>query len=186
MAVMSRKIDALLAKVQRADASVLNVLQQDLLEEEQGETSDVGAGAIHAEQDKDTYVTPNTEVHSGVFVDELLGDTIVEVTSPIFSKKMRTQKRAALLCTPFTIEWPKQKKNEVVYNPTWPVDESRLSMVLQWTSSESEPKTIWGGTLDLTKTFFKELLEVGKWLSNKVKFLNVSFLHLNYFKVLIM
>ena len=74
--------------------------------------------------------TPNTEVHSGVFVDELLGDTIVEVTSSISSKKMRTQKWAALLCTPFTCEWPKRKKNEVVYNPKRPLYESRLSAVL--------------------------------------------------------
>ena len=92
MAEMSRKIDALLAEVQRADASVLNVQQQDPLEEEQGETSNASAGAIHAEQDRDTYVTPNTKVHSGVFVDEILGDTIVEVTSPISEKKIRTQK----------------------------------------------------------------------------------------------
>ena len=99
MAEMSRKIDALLAEVRRADASVLNVLQQDPLEEEQGETSNVGVGAIHAEQDRDTYVTPNTEVHSGVFVDELMGDTIVEVTSPISGKKIRTRKRAAPVCT---------------------------------------------------------------------------------------
>ncbi len=56
------------------------------------------------------------------------------------------------------------------------MDESRLSVVLQWISSDTELKTIWGGTLDLTRTFFRELLEVGEWLSNEVRFLNVSFL----------
>jgi len=67
-------------------------------DEEYEETSDVGEDHIHIEQNNDTYVTPNTEVHFGVFVDELLGDTIVEVTSPISGKKMKTQKRAAPLC----------------------------------------------------------------------------------------
>jgi len=107
----------------------LNVQQQDPLEEKQGETSNAGIGAIHAEQDRDTYVTPNIEVHSGVFVDEMLGDTIVEVTSLISGKKIRTWKRAAPLCTPFTCERPKRKKNEVIYHPTRPLDESRLSVV---------------------------------------------------------
>ena len=172
MAEMSRKIDALLAEVRRADAPAFNVLQQDPVEEEQGETSNAGAGAINAEQDRDTYVTPNTEVHSGVFVDEMLGDTIVEVTSPISGKKIRTRKRAAPLCSPFTCERPKRKKNEVVYHPTRELDESRLSAVNQWISSESEPKTIRGGTSDLTKDFFRELLKVGEWLSNEVRFLN--------------
>ena len=50
--------------------------------------------------------------------------------------------------------------------------------VNQWISSESEPKTIRGGTSDLTKDFFRELWKVGEWLSNEVRFL--TFLNLQY------
>ena len=96
----------------------MNVLYQDQLEEEEGETSNFGVGPIDVKQDRETYITPNIEVHSGVFVDELLGDTIVEVASLISSKKMRMQEWTTPLCTPFTSEQPKLKKNEVIYNPT--------------------------------------------------------------------
>ena len=61
-----------------ADISILNVLQYEQLEEKVGETSNVGADPIDAEQDKDIYVTPSTMVHSGVFVDEVLGNTIIK------------------------------------------------------------------------------------------------------------
>ena len=69
------------------------------MEEKEGETSNVDAGPEEAEEDRITYVTPNTEVHSGVFVDEVFGDTIVEVTSPILGKKKRTR-NGPLPCAP--------------------------------------------------------------------------------------
>ena len=63
-----------------------------------------------------TYVTPNTKVHSGVYVDKKLGDTIQEVTSPKFGDKKRVWKRAVVLQTPYTVgEKPKYRKQEVVY-----------------------------------------------------------------------
>ena len=49
-----------------------------------------------------TYKTPNIEVHSEVFVDEALGDTILEVISPIYRKKTWTRKRAPALLSLFT------------------------------------------------------------------------------------
>ena len=54
MAEMSRNIDVLIAAVRRPDTSVFTVPQEDPLEEEEGETSDVGMGPIHVEQDRDT------------------------------------------------------------------------------------------------------------------------------------
>ena len=65
-----------------------------------------------------TYETPNTEVHSEVFVDEALGDTIVEVISPISGKKTQTSKCAHVLLSSFTTGYrPKKRKNEVCFNP---------------------------------------------------------------------
>ena len=49
-----------------------------------------------------TYETPNAKVHSEVFMDEALGDTIVEVISPISGKKTQTKKRALTLLSSFT------------------------------------------------------------------------------------
>ena len=40
-----------------------------------------------AGDDRMTYVTPTTEVHSGVFVDENWGDTIHVVTNPLSGVK---------------------------------------------------------------------------------------------------
>ena len=61
-----------------------------------------------------TYETPNTEVHSKVFVDEALGDTIVDVISPISRKKTRARKRAPPLLSPFTTEQRLKKRKIVV------------------------------------------------------------------------
>ena len=72
------------------------------MEKEEEETSSVGDVHVQVDDDRLIYETPNTGVHSKVFVDEALGDTIVEVISPIFEKNKRTQKRATPLLTPFT------------------------------------------------------------------------------------
>ena len=72
-----------------------------------------------------TYETPNTKVHSEVFVDEALGDTIVEVISLISGKKTRIRKRAPALLSPFTArQKPKKRKNEVRFDPLRSVDPS--------------------------------------------------------------
>ena len=94
LAEMNWKIDivlAALAILQRLDATVVNILREEHLEDEEGETSTVGD--VQATDDTMTYETPNVEVHSEVFMDEALGDTIVEVISPISVKKIRTTKR---------------------------------------------------------------------------------------------
>ena len=99
---INQKMDTVLAAVailHRPDASVVNILREEHLEEEEGETPAVGN--VQAVDDKLTYETPNTEVHSEVFVDEALDDTIVEVISLISRKKTRTRKRAPTLLSPF-------------------------------------------------------------------------------------
>ena len=75
---MNKKIDAFLTALRREDVSVMNILQQEQLEEEEGETFAIGVCLAQGNHNRDTYVTPNTEVHSSVFVDEVLGDTIIE------------------------------------------------------------------------------------------------------------
>ena len=75
-------------------------MREEHLEKEEGETSAIGD--VQAVDDRLTYETPNTEVHSEVFVDEALGDTIVEVISPISGKKTQTKKRALTLLSSFT------------------------------------------------------------------------------------
>ena len=98
-------------------------MRKEHLEEEEGETFAVGD--VQATNDMMTYETPNTEVHSEVFVDEALGDTIVEVISPIFGKKTQTRKRAPALLSPFTAgQRPKKRKTEVRFDPLRPVDPS--------------------------------------------------------------
>ena len=64
---MNWKMDTILATLQRPNASVVNILREEHLEEEEGETSTVGD--VQATDDRMTYETPNTEVHSEVFVD---------------------------------------------------------------------------------------------------------------------
>ena len=86
---MNRKIDTILAALQRLDALVVNILVKEHLGEKEGETSAIGD--VQAVDDKLTYKTPNTKVHSEVFMDEALGDTIVEVISPISVKKNEDQ-----------------------------------------------------------------------------------------------
>ena len=109
-----------------------------------------------------TYETPNTEVHSEVFMDEALGDTIVEVISPISRKKTRTRKCAPTLLSPFTFgQRPKKRKNEVHFVPLRPVDPSQTVVLMQWVSSEGELKTIRGGTSDLSLNFFRTLIQIG-------------------------
>ena len=68
----------------------------------EGDHSGIGCDASHNPQDDDrlTYVTPETEVHSGVFIDEKVGDTVKEVTSPISGEKKWVRKRGKVLCTP--------------------------------------------------------------------------------------
>ena len=90
----------------------MNILDQEHLEEEDSETATVGKAPKEGDHDRDTYVTSNTEVHSSVFFDEVLGETIVEVTSSISDKNVRTQKRVGPLCTSFIVDdRPKQRKN---------------------------------------------------------------------------
>ena len=125
LAEMNQKMDtilAVLATLQRADASVVNILREEHLgEEEERETSVVGD--VQAVDDRLTYETPNTEVHSEVFVDEALGDTIIKVISPIYGKKTRTRKHAPALLSPFTTgQRPKKRKNKVRFDPLRPMD----------------------------------------------------------------
>ena len=94
---------------------------------------------------------PETEVHSGVFIDEKAGDTVKDVTSPISGEKKWVRKRGKVLCTPYTIlERPKRRKKETTYDPLRPVEPSRLDMLLRWVSSVGDPVSILGGTSDLT------------------------------------
>ena len=92
-------------------------------------------------------------------MDKALGDTIVEVSSPIFGKKNRTRKRTPTLLSPFTAgQRPKKRKNEVRFDPLQPVDPSQMAVLMSWVLSEGEPKTIRGGTSDLSRDFFQTLI----------------------------
>ena len=174
---MNRKMDIViadLATLQRVDASVVNILREEHLEEEEGETSAIGG--VQAVNDRLTYETPNTEVHSEVFVDEALVDIIVEVISPISKKKIMTRKLAPALLTSFIAgQRPKKRKNEVRFDPLQPVDPSQMAVLMQWVSSKGELKTIRGGTFDLLRDFFRTLIQTGEWLSNEVKPLHYFF-----------
>ena len=82
-------------------------------------------GDVEAVDDRLTYETPNTKVQSEVFVDDALGDTIVEVISLISEKKTWTRKRAPAPLSPFiTGQRPKRRKNEVRFDLLRPVDPS--------------------------------------------------------------
>ena len=82
-------------------------------------------------------------------------DTIVEVMSLIFGKKTRARKRALALLTPFTVrQRPKKRKNEVCFEPLWPVDPSLTKVLMKGVSSDGEPKTIRGALLIFRVTFF--------------------------------
>ena len=118
-----------------------------------------------------TYETPNTKVHSEVFVDEALGDTIVEVISPISGKKTQIRKRAPTLLSLFTTgHRPKKRNNEVGFNPLRQVDTSQTAVLMKWVSSEGEPKIIQGGTSDLSQDFFRTLIQTREWLTNDETF----------------
>ena len=84
----------------------MNILQV-LVENESEQVGEMAAQVYvpaQADEDRLTYITLDTEVHSGVFVDEQLGDTVQEVTSPIFGEKQRVRKRAATLQMLYTVE----------------------------------------------------------------------------------
>ena len=101
----------------------------DLIE---GDHSGIGCDASHNPQDDDrlNYVTPETEVHSGVFIDEKVGDTMKEVTSPISGEKKRVRKRGKVLHTPNTVlERPKRGNKETTYDPLRPMEPFRLDML---------------------------------------------------------
>ncbi len=122
-----------------------------------------------AGDDRLTYVTPATEVHSEVFVDEDRGDTVHVVTSPLSGLKTRVRKRGKALCTPYTAgERPKRRKKETAYDPLRVVEETRINTVLRWTSAADAPTTIRGGTTDMTRAFFHDLMTPGVWISNEV------------------
>ena len=122
-----------------------------------------------AGDDQMTYVTPVTEVHSGVFVDEDRGDTIHVVTSPLSGVKTRVRKRGKALCTPYTArERPKRRKKETAYDPLRVVEEARMNALLKWTLSTDASMTIRGGTTEMTREFFRDLLTPGVWISNEV------------------
>ena len=97
--------------------NILHVSVENELEQV-GETVAQVYVPAQANDDRLTYVTLDMEVHFGVFVDEQLGDTIQEVTSPISGEKKMVRKRAAALRTPFTVgDKPKRWKQEVIYDP---------------------------------------------------------------------
>ena len=50
-----------------------------------------------------TYITPDIEVHFRVLVDEKLGDTVLEVTSPKYGEKKRVSKRVVALRTSYIV-----------------------------------------------------------------------------------
>ena len=169
---MNRKLDSLIALLQNRDVAAMNILQVPV----ENELEQVGEMAAQvyvpaqADDDRLTYVTPDTEVHSGVFVDEQLGDTIQEVTSPISREKRRVQKREVALQMPYTVgEKPKHRKQEVVYDPTRALDEVRVQGLRSWMDSTKNPnETRQGGTTSMGRQFFRELLDVGTWISNDV------------------
>ena len=112
----------------------------------EGDHSGIGCDASHNPQDDDhlTYVTPEIEVYSGVFIDEKVGDTVKEVTSPISGEKKRVRKRGKVLYTPYIVlEHPKRRTKETTYNPLRPVEPSRLDMLLRWVSNVGNPISIW-------------------------------------------
>ena len=123
------------------------------------------------DDDRVTYVTPDMEVHSGVFVDEQLKDTIQEVTSPICREKKRVPKRAAALRTSYIVrDKLKRQKQEVVYDPTRALDEARVQGLRSWIDSTENPnETCWGGTMSMDRQFLQELLDIGTWISNEVR-----------------
>ena len=56
VAEINRKMDTILAALQRPDASGVNILREDHLEEDEGETSVIGG--VQAIDDRLTYETP--------------------------------------------------------------------------------------------------------------------------------
>ena len=146
----------------------MNILTKEHLEEKEGETFDIGD--VQAVDDRLTYETHNTEVHLEVFVDETSGDMIVEFISPISRKKTRIRKRAPALLSPFTAgQRPKKRKKEVCFDPLRSMDPSQTEVLMRWVSSDKESKTILGGTSDLSRDFFRTLIQTREWLTNEVR-----------------
>ena len=116
-----------------------------------------------------TYVTPVTEVYLGVFVNEDRGDTIHVVTSSLLGVKTQVRKRGKALCTPYTAgERSKRRKKETAYDPLRVVEEARINTLLKWISVTDAPTSIRGGTTEMTREFFHDLMTLGTWISNKV------------------
>ena len=82
------------------------------------------------------------------------------------------RKRAVALWTPFTVgDKPKRLKQEVVYDPMWALDKARVQGLRSWIDSTENPnETRRGGMMSMGRQFFKELLEVGTWISNEVRY----------------
>ena len=98
-----------------------------------GETAAQVYLLAQADDDRLTYVTPDTEVHSRVLIDEKLGDTVLEVTSPKSREKKRVWKRAVALQMPYTVkDKPKHRKKEVIYDPMQALDEARVQGLWTW------------------------------------------------------
>ena len=93
------------------------------------------------------------------------------MTSPISGEKKRVRKREAALRTPYIVtEKPKHQKQEVVYDPMRALDEATVRGLKSWIYSMENPnETRRGGTTSMGRKFFRELLEVGKWISNEVR-----------------
>ena len=109
--------------------------------EQMGETSEQVYMPAQANDDRCTYITPDTEVHFEVFVDEGLDEKIEEVTSPKFGEKKRVRKRAPALCTPYTVgEKPKHRKQKIDYDLSQPLDEARVRSLWSCINSIENPK----------------------------------------------
>ena len=99
---VDRLFDELNKKIDRIAEKIRDKPSEDLAPFDiQEGAAESGIGNIPvAGDDRMTYVTPTTEVHSGVFVDEDRGDTIHVVTSLLSRVKTRVRKRGKAFCTP--------------------------------------------------------------------------------------
>ena len=63
----------------------------------------------------------------------------------------------------------KRRMQEVLYDPLWALDEAMVQGLWSWGNSTENPnETRRNGTTNIGRQFFRDLLEVGTWISNKV------------------
>ena len=153
LAELNQKINSIIALLQTQDVTILNILQnsQGNEQEQVGETSAQVYVPTRADDDWLTYITLDMEVYS--------------------QEKIQVQKRVPTLCTPYIANnKPKRRKQVIEYDPSRPLDGARVQGLWSWINSIENPKkTHRGGTTNMDWKFFKDLLEVGLWISNEVR-----------------